>query len=137
MAIKIYNKKSQPKYKYSKNGVFPAKIAGNISCFSFSESNPSNSNFQDQLVQIVNLSSNVEILSSYSFNGCYKLNKVNLGTSLKTIGEFCFSGCHALETIEIPASIQEIDSNAFSSMRHLDLLTFNYFDSDGQQLTSK
>ena len=105
MSIKIYSKKNNPKYRYSKAGMFSAIIAGNISCFAFSESNPPNSNLQDQLVQLVNLSSNVEILSSYSFNGCYNLNRVNLGLTLKTIGEHCFSGCHALETIEIPASV--------------------------------
>jgi len=50
MSIKIYNKKQKAKYRYSRTGVFPAMIAGNISCFAFSEANPPNSSFQDQLV---------------------------------------------------------------------------------------
>lgn len=136
MAIKTYKKGKPISYRYSKNGDFHALIAGNLSSIAPVGLNPSNTNLQDQLVQINGLSSGIEILGDGAFAGCYKLSSIDLGIALKTISDNGFDGCQQLSTLELPASLENLNSQAIANCTRLNFLTFNYFDSDSEQLTS-
>ena len=70
MAIKTYSKLQPIKYRYSKLGVFSAMLAGNISSAAFAGMEPLDSNFQNQLVAIKNLSSSLAVLDDGAFAGC-------------------------------------------------------------------
>lgn len=135
MAIKTYNKSDPIKYKYSRTGTFDARFAGNISSAVFSGAG--NSSFQSQLISVKTLSSSMEELGPYSFDGCYRLTSINLNNGkLSSLGENCFNGCNNLKEIELPESLKEMNHHALANCRLLENISFNYFDSDSQALTT-
>lgn len=137
MAIKTYKKGKPITYRYSKNGTFHCLIAGNVSALTAVGGSATSKNFQDQLVSLNTLSDSVEILGEYAFAGCYRLSSANVGVGLKTIEGHAFEECTSLDMIELPQSLETIGPEAMAGCRKLEFMTFNYLDSDGEQLTSR
>ena len=48
-----------------------------------------------------------------SFQNCHQLNDVKLSSSIESIGDFAFDGCESLKEIKLPEKITKMHVNSF------------------------
>ena len=75
------------------------------------------------MIDEVNIGSNVTSIGNYVFQYCQSLASVTIPSSVTTIGTYLFSGCNSLASITIPSSVTSISSRAFSSCNSLASIT--------------
>ena len=75
------------------------------------------------MIDEVNIGSNVTSIGNYVFQYCQSLASVTIPSSVTTIGTYLFSGCNSLASITIPSSVTSISSRAFSSCYSLASIT--------------
>lgn len=69
--------------------------------------------------------SNVTVLPTQLFDGCYNLTTVYFGknSKIKTIDDWAFMRCVKLTEISIPKSVTKIDASAFASCKSIKSIT--------------
>ncbi|MCD8209528.1 MAG: leucine-rich repeat domain-containing protein [Coprobacillus sp.] len=59
------------------------------------------------------LSTQIEIIRSFTFGYCYALKYINIPDGVETIERRAFASCYSLEYLILPTSLQTIESGAF------------------------
>ena len=70
-------------------------------------------------IENIELPNNLRVISDYAFYNCKKLTNVDLPSTLESIGAGAFEECESLESIEIPSNVLEIKSGAFENCVNL------------------
>lgn len=65
-------------------------------------------------LKTASLPSSLELVETYLFSGCRKLESVDLASGIESIGEGAFRNCSRLQAVTIPDSIGTLGSYAFS-----------------------
>lgn len=70
--------------------------------------------YSNNITKVI-IPSSVTTISSWAFNGCYKLTDVVLPANLKTIEGYAFNGCTNITSIDLPSTLTKIGNSAFAS----------------------
>ena len=74
-------------------------------------------------IKRVVISSGVENIADYAFNGCANMTSVDIPETVTSIGSRAFDFCSGLTDIEIPEAVTSIGDNAFSGCMGLKNVT--------------
>ena len=65
------------------------------------------------MLQKVEVGSNVTSISAYAFQYCYSLASITIPSTVTSIATYTFYYCYSLASITIPSSVTSIDTDAF------------------------
>lgn len=90
--------------------------------------------FAESDVVRLTIAEGVEVIDSYAFRDCSKLESIRLPESLKKIDMSAFCGCTALKEIYIPAGVTELEMWAFADCSALETVVIEgRLDTLGQE----
>lgn len=105
------------------NSITNITIVSNFGDKKVTEINPDAFKNNKVIKIISNMSSNIEEIPDYAFEGCSSLTNITFASvensKLTRIGTNAFAGCTSLEGIEIPKSVTYIGQNAFYNTPNL------------------
>ena len=75
------------------------------------------------MLQAVQIGTNITKIHNYAFSYCYSLASVTIPDSVTSIGNSAFNGCYSLASITIPDSVTSIGNSAFNGCYSLVSIT--------------
>ena len=90
-------------------------LGNNSSSYSVMGSTGNNGKVYCNMLQRVEIGSNVTSIGSYAFSSCYSLSSVVIPSSVTSIGNNAFYNCYSLSSVVIPNSVTSIGNAAFGN----------------------
>ena len=75
------------------------------------------------MLQAVQIGTNITKIYNYAFSYCYSLASVTIPDSVTSISNSAFDGCYSLASVTIPGSVTSISSSAFNGCYSLASVT--------------